>query len=66
MESSFDLLNNLEIREMIYSYCKVPDLVNFACCSKAHYKSVVYLIWYAVTVPWCALATKLKTLPVLL
>ena len=41
-----------ELKECIYSFCKLCDLRNVACCSKASYMSVQYIIWHCVEIPW--------------
>ena len=50
---TFDLLDLLlELREEVYAYCATSDLVNIACCSHAHYESLLYLLWKNVRIPW--------------
>ena len=50
---SFDIIDlPEEMREKIYNYCWVWELVNLACCSKTHYNSVLYILWDAIRIPW--------------
>lgn len=51
----------VDVMEPIYNLCSVPDLVNFACCSRTCYASVKYLIWRFIKIPWVYLQQRSLT-----
>ena len=53
MEKLCDILDlPMEMRENIFKYCTVTDLVNIACCSKTYYDSVLHILWHTIRIPW--------------
>jgi len=47
-----------ELQDLVWSYCSLPDLMNFALTCTECYNSVKHLLWKEITIPWSGLHKK--------